>query len=271
MTAVVLPRRHVFTAIVWRDYLTKRSYRFGFAIDAFNGILTLAIYFFISRYFGQPQLGELNGAPSYFAFAAVGILIAGLIQSASVELVMRLREEQLAGTLETLAGQPVSPGDLCLGFVGFPFSFAVARAVVYFVIVFSLIDFDLLTASPIGLVVVLVATGAAFAAISVAAAALILVVKRADLMVSMVIGVMVVFSGSVFPISSLPGWLQPLARILPPHIAFDGARNALFRGDGWVLDAVALFAIAGVGMPLAAALFGLALRAAQRAGSLAEY
>ncbi len=43
LSAVSLPRPHVFGAIVWRDYLTKRSYRLGFAIDAFNGILTLAI------------------------------------------------------------------------------------------------------------------------------------------------------------------------------------------------------------------------------------
>jgi ABC-2 type transport system permease protein len=271
VTAGVLPRAHVFSAIVWRDYLTKRSYRLGFAIDAFNGVLTLAIYFFISRYFGEPHLGQLNGAPSYFAFAVVGILIAGLIQSASVELVIRLREEQLAGTLETLVGHPVSAADLSVGLVGFPFSFAVGRAVIYFVVVFALLDLDLLQVSWIGLILVLVATGAAFAAIAIAAAAAILVVKRADLIVSMVTGVMVIFSGSVFPVSSLPGWLQPIARVLPPHIAFDGARNALFRGDGWVLDAVVLFAIAGVGMPLASAIFGLTLRAAQRSGSLGEY
>ncbi len=271
VTAVSFPRRHVFGAMVWRDYLTKRSYRLGFAFDAFNGILTLTIYFFISRFFSEPDRAALNHAPSYFAFAAAGILVAGMIQSGGVELAMRLREEQLAGTLETLAGQPVSPAELCLGLVGFPFSFAVGRALVYFVIVSAAMSLDLLEASWIGLVLVLLATGAAFAAISIAAAACILVVKRADMIVSLIIGVTVVFSGSVFPISSLPGWLQPLARVLPPHLAFDGVRNALFRGEDWALDTVALLGIAAVGMPLAAALFGLALRAAQRSGSLGEY
>jgi ABC-2 type transport system permease protein len=257
--------------MIWRDYLTKRSYRLGFALDVFNGILTLAIYFFVSRFFSEPNRAALNHAPNYFAFAAAGILVAGMIQSGSVELGVRLREEQLAGTLETLAAQPVLASEICLGLVGFPFLFAVGRALVYFVIVSAAMSIDLGQASWIGLVVVLLSTGAAFAVISIAAAASILVVKRGDMIITILLGIMVVFSGSVFPISSLPGWLQPLARVLPPHVAFDGVRNALFRGTHWELDSVVLLAIAGIGMPLAATIFGLALRAAKRSGSLGEY
>jgi ABC-type multidrug transport system permease subunit len=266
-----LPRWHVFGAIVWRDYLNKRTYRLGFALDVFNGILTLMIYFFISRFFSEPSKAALNGAPTYFAFAAAGIITAGLIQSGTVELGIRLREEQLAGTLETLAAQPLTPLEMCLGLVGFPFAFAVGRAMLYMVIVAAAEGLDLLKVSWVGLVTVLAGTGAAFAALSIAAAASILVVKRGEMIASMLVGIMVVFSGSVFPISSLPGWLQPIARVLPPHVAFDGVRNALFRGTGWELDALALLVVAGVGIPLAASIFGLALNAAQRSGSMAEY
>jgi ABC-2 type transport system permease protein len=269
--AVSLPRRRAFGAIVWRDYLTKRSYRLAFTLDVFNGVLTLAIYYFISRFFIHPDRAELNHAPSYFAFAAAGILVAGMITTASVELVVRLREEQLAGTLETLIGHPVSAGELGLGLVGFPFSFAVVRALIYFVIVSAWMGLDLLRVSWTGVVVVLLATAAVFAPIAIAAAAAVLVVKRAEMVLGLVIGVAIVFSGSVFPISALPGWLQPVAGLLPPHLAFDGVRNALFLGDGWVLDSVKLLAIAVIATPLAAAIFGVALRSAQRSGSLSEY
>jgi len=269
--AVQLPRRRVYSAIVWRDYLTKRSYRLAFALDVFQGLLTLAVYYFISHFFGKPDLSELNDAPSYFAFATAGILVAGMIASASIELVTRVREEELTGTLETLVGNPVSPGELCVGLVGFPFSFAVVRAIVYFVIVYSLIGLDLLRVSWFGLVAVLLGAAAAFAAVAVAAAAAVLVLKRAEMIISLVIGVAILFSGSVFPISTLPEWLQPIAGILPPHLAFDGVRNALFRGEGWAADALKLLATAAVGIPLAAAIFGRALRKAQRSGSLGEY
>ena len=271
MIAVSFPRRRVFGAIVWRDYLTKRSYRLAFALDIFNGLLTLAVYYFLSRTFAQPDRAVLYDAPSYFAFATAGILVVAMVTSASVELVRRLREEQVAGTLETLVGNPVSPGELCLGMVGFPFSFALVRTVVYFVIVSAVIGIDLRQVSWIGLIVVLFVTTAVFAGIALAAAATVLLYKRAEAFVGIVIGVLVVFSGSVFPLSSLPDWLQPVARALPPQLAFDGVRNALFRGEGWALDAVALLAIAAVGLPLAAAIFGRALRVAQRSGSLGEY
>ena len=271
MIAVSFPRRRVFGAIVWRDYLTKRSYRLAFALDIFNGLLTLAVYYFISRTFARPDRAALYGAPSYFAFATAGILVVAMVTSGSVELVRRLREEQVAGTLETLVGNPVSPGELCLGLVGFPFSFALVRTLVYFAIVSAVIGIDLRQISWIGLTLVLFVTTAVFAAIALAAAATVLLFKRAEAFVGIVIGVLVVFSGSVFPLSSLPEWLQPLARILPPQLAFNGVRNALFRGEGWALDAVALLAIAAVGIPLAAAIFGRALRIAQRSGSLGEY
>src|SRR5262245_16022276 len=114
MVAVSLPRRRTVGAIVWRDYLTKRSYRLAFTLDIFNGALTLAIFYFISRFFTHPDRAALNDAPSYFAFAAAGILVAGMITTASVELVLRLREEELAGTLETLIGHPVSASELGL-------------------------------------------------------------------------------------------------------------------------------------------------------------
>ena len=135
MNYPLVPRAHVFRAITWRDYLMRRSYRLGFALDLFNGVLTLTTYFLISRFFGAPPVSELNHAPSYFAFAAAGILVVGMIQSGAVEVILRLREDQLAGTLETLVGHPVSSAELSLGMIGFPFTFAVGRALIYFVVV----------------------------------------------------------------------------------------------------------------------------------------
>ena len=271
MIAVSLPRRRVFGAIVWRDYLTKRSYRVAFALDIFNGALALAIYYFISRFFANPDRALLNHAPSYFAFAASGIIVAGMITTASFELITRLREEQLAGTLENLIAQPVSASELGLGLVGFPFTFSFVRAVIYAVIVSAWMGLDLQSVSWTGVVVVLFATMAVFAPIAIVGAAAVLVMKRAELILGLLIGLAVVFSGSVFPTSALPGWLQPVANLLPPHLAFDGARNALFVGDGWALDSVKLLAIAVVATPLAAAAFGAAVRAGQRSGSLGEY
>lgn len=194
-----------------------------------------------------------------------------MILSGTLDVAARMREEQLAGTLEALVAQPLDATEMCLGLVGFPFAFALARALSYLTAASFAMGLDLLNASWIGVVAVLASASAAFAAIAIVAAAIVLVAKRGETIAVMLVTLMNVFGGTVFPISTLPGWLQPLARALPTQVAFDGVRNALFRGAGWALDLLALVAFAAVGIPLATILFGRALGHAARSGTLAEY
>jgi ABC-2 type transport system permease protein len=78
-------------------------------------------------------------------------------------------------------------------------------------------------------------------------------------------------SGSLFPISVLPGWLEPLAKISPMRFAFDGLRSALYRGSGWGEDVVILALFGALIFPAAVWIFDRSLRFAERKGSLAQY
>src|SRR4029077_1969800 len=126
-----LPRSAAVLALVRRDYLNARSYRAVFVLDLLFGVLNLVIFFFISRTFGDRSTSNLHGAPSYFAFAALGIAVVVVMEAASAGLSIRLREEQLTGTLEALVGQPISVLELALGMTGYPFVFAMVRAAFY--------------------------------------------------------------------------------------------------------------------------------------------
>ena len=130
---------------------------------------------------------------------------------------------------------------------------------------------DLARVSWVGLAVVLVSAAAAFSAVAIVAAGAALVLKRVDAILPMVLAVAIVFSGAVFPISTLPEWFQPVASILPPHLAFDGVRNALFRGEAWALDAIKLLHDGRGRHPGRRSNLCRALRRAKRTGSLAEY
>ncbi|MDX6401097.1 MAG: hypothetical protein QOF27_1703, partial [Gaiellaceae bacterium] len=66
-------RGQVLKAMVLRDVGVTRSYRLAFVLDVFFGVLNLAMFFFISRTFANVHGADLHGAPSYFAFASVGI------------------------------------------------------------------------------------------------------------------------------------------------------------------------------------------------------
>jgi hypothetical protein len=68
----------------------------------------------------------------------------------------------------------------------------------------------------------------------------------------------------------LPGWLEPIAEVMPTRFSFDGLRDALFGGS-WSGD-VAVLCLFAVGLlPPALWAFAASLRAAKRSGSIAEY
>jgi ABC-2 type transport system permease protein len=271
MTAIALPRPNVIAAIVRRDYLLTRSYRLAFGLDLFHGVLELGAYFFISRTFVGTTPAHLHGAPTYFAFAAVGIAVGTVVEAAVDSVGRRLRDEQLTGTLEILVAQPLSPTELSLGLVGFPFLFAMARALVYLTIAAAWIGLDLSRVSWLGLATVLLAAGFALTSLGLISAAVVLVLKRGHVLATTAIFVMGLLSGAIFPIASLPDWLEPLGRIMPTRFAFDGVRGALFQGGGWSLDATALLLIGIVGLPLGLFAFRRALGLTERLGSLSQY
>lgn len=263
-----VPRPAVVHALIRRDYLVARSYRVAFVLDVGFGVVSLFIYFFISRTFDDATAGGLGGAPSYFAFAAVGVALSLVVQVASSRLAQRLREEQLTGALEMLVAQPVASSEMSLGLAGFHFLFAALRAVVYLLIAGLFLSADLSRADWMGFVAVLAAATLAMAAIGIALAAVVLVLKRAELLVALVAMALALVGGAYFPVDVLPGWLQPLANVLPTTFAFDGVRAALYRGEGWATPTLELLAFTAVALPLAILVFGAALDLARRLGSL---
>jgi ABC-2 type transport system permease protein len=265
------PRGPVVAAIVRRDYHVARSYRLPFVLDLFYGVINLVVFFFISQTFADASPADLDGAPDYFAFAAVGIALTIVLAAASSGLAARIREEQLTGTLEALLAQPLTTTEVALGLAGFPFLFAIVRAAFYILVAAAVLGLDLSGTDWIGFVTVLVGAGVALSTLGVLFGALVLVIKRGEVLAGMVTTGMGLISGAFFPVSVLPGWLEPLGAVVPTRFAFDGLRSAIFQGEGWGGDALALLIFAVVGLPIAVYAFREALEYARRSGSLGQY
>ena len=102
-----------------RDLAITRSYRFALFLDFVLAVLDLCVYYYISKSLPRRRR-TLDGAPSYFAFVAVGLTVTVVISSASAQLAQRVREEQLTGTLEALVSSPSSRHELALRLGGLP-------------------------------------------------------------------------------------------------------------------------------------------------------
>jgi ABC-type multidrug transport system permease subunit len=258
-------------AILLRDYLVTRSYRGALTTDFAFGAVNILIYYFISQTFEGAATADLSGAPSYFDFAAVGLVVTMVVTAAATGMARRMREEQLTGTLELLAAQPVRTWELFAGLGALPFLLAGVRAVIYLLLAALLLDLETSQASWLGLAAILLATGAAMSALGMVAGSVVLVAKRGEIVIAALLTAMGLVGGAFFPIEVLPSWLQPVGEIVPTRFAYDGLRAALFRGGDWEGDALVLLAFAAVCLPAAVWLGGRALDFTRRRGSLSQY
>lgn len=264
-------RARAITALIARDWRITRSYRIALVTDLAFGCLNLVVYYYVSRTVKVSVHSGFDGAPNYFAFAAVGVSLSVVLQAAVAGVSARLREEQLAGTLEALYAQPISSTDMAVGLAGFPFLFAVFRAFLYLLIAGVLLGLDFAHCVWIGLVGAFLVSGLTFGAIGICLAALVLVFKRATAVGALGTFGMSLLGGAFFPAAVLPHWLRPLSDIVPTRFAFSAARAALFGRPGWPTSILELTGI-GVGLgALSLVLFALALRHAVSRGTLNQY
>jgi ABC-2 type transport system permease protein len=266
-----LPRPAAILALARRDLLIYTSYRLMMTLDLWIGALDVIVYYFISQTFEGPTTASLGGAPSYFAFALVGIAVTVVIQAASGGIANKVREEQLTGTLEALAAQPLTTTELATGLCGLPFAISAFRVAVYIVLGAVAFGLDLSHTDWAGFVAMLVATALAMSSVGIGTAALVLVVKRGATISGLVIFAMSLAGGAFFPVAVLPDWLEAIGKVVPPKFAFDGFRSALFVGSDWEDDALILTAFSLVALPVSVWLFGRGMLYARRAGSLAQY
>jgi ABC-2 type transport system permease protein len=258
-------------ASVAKDFTIDRSYRLPFVMDLFFGFVNLFVYFFISKTFGSAPEHSLAGAPSYFAFAAVGSSLFVVMQTAVRSVSGGVREGQVTGTLEALVVQPLGAAEMSLGFAAYPVAFALVRVVAYLALAGAVLGLGLQNPDWSGFIVMLLATGLALVGLGVFMGALVLVLKKSGAFDNVVMFAMGFVGGGFFPTSVLPRWLQPLADLVPTRYAFDGVRSALFKGYGWSTDAIVLIAFGCVALPLSIQVFRWALTRAEAAGTLGQY
>lgn len=266
-----LPRRGVLGALVRADYLTARSYRLSLAFGILIGLVNLSVYYFVARSFVPADVSQLQGAPDYFAYAAVGVVLTVVLQGTSVSLARRIREEQLTGTFELLAAQPVTSAELALGLVGWPFLYAALRAAIYLLAGTAVLGLDLGAADWPGFVLVISASAFALTSVGIFFGGLVVVFKRGEPLVAFITFAAGFLGGGFFPLEALPGWLRALSDVVPTTAAFRGVRGALFKGSGWGGPALELLAFGAVALPVAVLVFDRALAYTRSRGTLSEF
>jgi ABC-2 type transport system permease protein len=152
--------------------------------------------------------------------------------------------------------------------------FSAVRFLLYLVVGGALYGVHLGQANLPAALAIFALTVVCFAGVGIAWAAVVMIIKRGEAVLTIVSVGVILLSGVLFPREALPPFLQALSEFVPLTPALDGMRAAILRGEHLTalaptLGRLALFAAVFMTMGLVA--FGRAVGLAKERGSLLEY
>jgi len=262
-------------AFVRRDVLVAWSYRLAFFSDWINLVLQVALFYLVGQLVDDRKLPSYGGAQTtYMEFVTLGITLGAFVALALARVAMGIRQEQLAGTLESLMMTPTAPGTIQLGTVAYDVVYIPLRTALFVLIIALGFGLDYKPSGILPAAAVLVAFIPFVWGIGIATAAGILTLRGGGGAAGIALTVLTIGSGAYIPVEVFPDWAQQLVEWNPMTLAVEGLREALLGDTTWgevgrrlaVLAPASVFTLAG-----GIGLFRLALKRERRRGTLGLY
>ena len=268
MTAL---RPHLAAAagIFRRDLAVYLTYRWRLGLQYVGVLFSLAVFYYISR---LVRVGEFSSPDTYFAYAAVGVIILQVLQ-ATLDVPGTVRQELIAGTFERMAVSPFGPVAGILSLFLFPIASAVVAMLVTLALGALVFGIDASWSTVPAAIPVAIVGAVALGAIALLFAAMVVRLKQAP-GTAYVLAAISLVAGFYFPPSLLPWWLEWASNVQPFTPAVDLLRHLLvgqaLRDSAWV-DVVKLVGFSIALVPLGVAGLTLAVERGRRLGTLTEY
>lgn len=261
-------------AFIWQDWLQAKSYRVAFLFQNIGLIAPMIVLILLSRVFNGvevPAIERYGG--SYVPFSFVGIVLTTYSFTALRSFSGGLRRAQVTGTLEVLLLTKANLPTIILGWSLYPFLQSTLQLIIYMSIGFLILGLSFEGANLLGAALTLVLTVIIMGGMGILAASFTLVFKQGDPFTGVMVAASGLLSGTVYPVSALPGWLQVVSQALPQTHAIEAMRLAILRNFSIAELMPQLLPLVGFALivPLALWAFSFAMYRAKLEGSLAHY
>lgn len=264
-------------AFLRRDFRMEVSYRFSFALQFFGIFFSVFMFYYLSRLLSQavntiPQLEPYGG--DYFAFVLIGIAFAGYFGVGLSAFASSMRQAQTTGTLEAMLMTPTSISAIILSSSLWTYLMTTVRVLVYLVIGAAFLGLNLGGGNYGAALLTLALTVVTFSSMGIIAASFIMVLKRGDPVTWLFSTLASLLGGVYYPVTVLPGWLQPVTALVPVTYSLRAMRLALLRGAPLAelaSDLLALGLFSVILLPLSLIAFRYAVRRARMDGTLTHY
>ena len=267
-----LPSTRTTMAAFWRmELIEDLSYPLSFALSLARTAVPLIMSYFIGRVVGS----RASVGGDYLTFTTIGLAITAIMQGGMSGFGGALTRAFQRGNLETMLVEPVPWRFLPIAMN----LWKIFLATVNFTIIITLgiaLGANFTAAGTVRFLTVALLSLTAAMGIGILSAAVLMLTLKSQPVLQIYSIVASILGGSVFPVTVLPGWLQPLSFLIPHTYAINGARTVFTENPGdftssfeQSVTALGLFSV--VVLPLGIWLFGRSLEYARRMGLLSGY
>lgn len=216
--------------------------------------------------------GQKIDTQSVVKYLLVGALIWQYLSVIFYAISEMIAWERWEGTIEYTFMAPVSRPTHLVGTTLFAIGYGIVRTLVILGIVSAFFRLDLSNANVVGAILMLLAGSVSFVGLGIWAAVLpLLYPERGAQMTNAVAAILLLISGVYYPISTLPNWLQPIARLSPATYVIEGMRACLLDGVRTIALLPTVGVLIGIGLVVIAiglVIFRYVETYAKRAGRL---
>jgi ABC-2 type transport system permease protein len=234
MRQAIFPEAGKLSAFLRRDALIAWSYRRGAISDVVGMLAQALMFYFLSSLIDPARMLQLGGTRvDYMGFVVVGLTVAAFFQTSVTRMISALQSERMMGTFETLLVTPTTYATLQVGFVAYDVIRIPVRAGIFLVLATTVFAVPVRWTGLAQVGVIILALLPFVWGLAAILAGLVVVFRQVGSLVGLANFILVLGSGTYFPLRLLPSWLAATAAWNPLAMALQGSRAALLGGQGW--------------------------------------
>jgi ABC-2 type transport system permease protein len=218
--------------IAGKDWKQFWRYPLNALSQVFNPLIFLSPVYFLGQAFsvnGQAKGFEaFSGTSDYISFILLGTVLNNFIMTVFWGIGYALKNDMDAGVLESNWLMPISRPLLLVGRTLTSLLITTITSLGMLLIAGLLFGFNP-TGSALQALVPVIPMLIGLYGFGIAFGAIVLLMRDANTMVDMASYLVGLFSGSQFPVQSLPGFLMPISLAIPLTYGFDAVRSILIK------------------------------------------
>ena len=262
-------------AFIKKEFWNETSYKTSFIFEIFEVLISILVFFFIDKLFGQKIVGHLEKFNvNYFSYVLVSMAFFSYVGLGLSSFAGRIRGEQRRGTLEAIILTPTRLTTILFSLTLWNLLFATIDLALYISFGIFLFKIDFSNINIFSTLIIFVLTVFTFNSLGIISASFILAFKRGNPVDWVIKSVEGLICGVYFPVTVLPVWLQFVAKFFPITYAIRAIQLAVYKGYTpfqLAFEITVLFFFALILVPLSLICFRVAFNKARMDGSLLQY